>query len=111
MATGSASHRRYNPLLDEWVLCSPGRLKRPWLGARDRGPTETPPSFDPACYMCPGNRRAGGARNPDYRGVYLFDNDYPALTEIAPPVTAVVRRFVNQRFQRKPVILPMILEA
>ncbi|HLE68747.1 MAG TPA: UDP-glucose--hexose-1-phosphate uridylyltransferase [Vicinamibacteria bacterium] len=80
MATGSASHRRYNPLLDEWVLCSPGRLKRPWLGARDRGPTETPPSFDPACYMCPGNARVEGARNPDYRGVFLFDNDYPALT-------------------------------
>jgi UDPglucose--hexose-1-phosphate uridylyltransferase len=80
MATGSASYRRYNPLLDEWVLCSPGRLKRPWLGERDRGPTETPPSFDPACYMCPGNARAEGTRNPHYQGVFLFDNDYPALT-------------------------------
>jgi UDPglucose--hexose-1-phosphate uridylyltransferase len=39
--------------------------------------------------MCPGNVRAGGARNPDYRGILLFDNDYPALntgTEDAAPV-------------------------
>ena len=72
--------RRYNPLLDEWVLCSPGRLKRPWLGEREMVPVEAPRPFDPTCSLCPGNARAEGARNPDYRGVYLFDNDYPALT-------------------------------
>ncbi len=82
---GGASHRRYNPLLDEWVLCSPGRLHRPWLGERDSAPAGEPPSFDPACYLCPGNARAEGARNPDYRGVFLFDNDYPALSEGAAP--------------------------
>ncbi len=76
------SHRRYNPLLDEWVLCSPGRLKRPWLGQTDMptpGPA-TPPAYDPDCYMCPGNERASGEQNPDYASVFLFDNDYPALT-------------------------------
>jgi UDPglucose--hexose-1-phosphate uridylyltransferase len=72
--------RRYNPLLDEWVLCSKGRLKRPWLGKREVAPAEASPSFDPTCYLCPGISRAEGARNPDYRGVYLFDNDFPALT-------------------------------
>jgi Galactose-1-phosphate uridylyltransferase len=25
------SHRRYNPLLNEWMLVSPHRTKRPWL--------------------------------------------------------------------------------
>lgn len=76
------SHRRYNPLLDEWVLCSPGRLKRPWLGQTDTpSPASTTrPAYDPACYMCPGNTRASGEPNPDYESVFLFDNDYPALT-------------------------------
>jgi len=82
MNTGSASHRRYNPLLDEWVLCSPGRLKRPWLGDREDLSSAVLPPHDPGCYLCPGNRRAEGARNPDYRGVFLFDNDFPALTAI-----------------------------
>jgi len=88
MNRGSASHRRYNPLLDEWVLCSPGRLKRPWLGDREEVSKAALPSYDPDCYMCPRNPRAGGARNPDYRGVFLFDNDYPALTENDAPVGA-----------------------
>jgi UDPglucose--hexose-1-phosphate uridylyltransferase len=74
------AHRRYNPLLDEWVLCSPGRLRRPWLGATEPGAREAVAPYDPGCYMCPGNERASGVRNPDYRGVYAFDNDYPALS-------------------------------
>ena len=76
----SASQRRYNPLLDEWVLCSPGRLSRPWQGEREPAPEQAPLAYDPSCYLCPGNARASGARNPEYRGVFLFDNDYPALT-------------------------------
>jgi UDPglucose--hexose-1-phosphate uridylyltransferase len=72
-------HRRYNPLLDEWVLCSPGRLSRPWRGERSEPPRGKPARHDPDCYMCPGNRRAGGATNPDYDGVLAFDNEFPAL--------------------------------
>jgi UDPglucose--hexose-1-phosphate uridylyltransferase len=72
-------HRRYNPLLDEWVLCSPGRLERPWLGDRESVPRTGISSYDPDCYICPRNLRASGERNPDYRGVFLFDNDFPAL--------------------------------
>jgi UDPglucose--hexose-1-phosphate uridylyltransferase len=72
------SHRRFNPLLGEWVLCSPGRLDRPWLGERHASPAPAP-AYDPDCYMCPGNARAGGAKNPAYDGVYAFDNDFPAL--------------------------------
>ena len=75
----SSPHRRYNPLLDEWVLCSPQRLNRPWQGSVERVPARAEESYDPACYLCPGNARAGGHRNPLYTSVYAFDNDFPAL--------------------------------
>src|SRR2546426_2078919 len=71
--------RRYNPLLDEWVLCSPGRLQRPWQGQVEPAPPEKLAAYDPACYLCPGNARAGGARNPPYATTFAFDNDFPAL--------------------------------
>ncbi len=72
-------HRRYNPLLDEWVLCSPHRLNRPWQGSVERMPRAPEQTYDPNCYLCPGNERAGGHRNPNYTHVYAFDNDFPAL--------------------------------
>jgi UDPglucose--hexose-1-phosphate uridylyltransferase len=79
----TGSHRRYNPLLDEWVLCAPHRLERPWQGAVETSaPTERPP-YDPTCYLCPGNARANGATNPRYTGTFAFDNDFPALVQSA----------------------------
>jgi UDPglucose--hexose-1-phosphate uridylyltransferase len=78
-------HRRYNPLLDEWVLCSPHRLQRPWQGQVEPDSPEARPHYDPVCYLCPGNQRAGGQRNPDYPATFVFDNDYPALLPDAPP--------------------------
>lgn len=72
-------HRRFNPLTGEWVLVSPHRLERPWLGETEASPVGERPAYDPACYLCPGNERAGGARNPHYEGTYAFDNDFPAL--------------------------------
>lgn len=72
-------HRRYNPLLDEWVLCSPQRLERPWQGQAEPVADAPPPAHDPGCPLCPGNLRAGGARNPAYAGSFVFDNDFPAL--------------------------------
>jgi UDPglucose--hexose-1-phosphate uridylyltransferase len=78
--TGLAgSHRRYNPLLDEWVLVSPRRLERPWQGQTESAPPEDLPRYDPGCYLCPGNLRANGERNPDYPDTFAFDNDFPAL--------------------------------
>lgn len=71
-------HRRYNPLSDSWVQVSPHRLDRPWQG-EEAAPDPRPPAHDPACYLCPGNTRKGGAANPDYRGVHVFENDFPAL--------------------------------
>ena len=72
-------HRRLNPLTREWVLVSPHRTQRPWLGQIEKLSTETPPAYDHGCYMCPGNTRAVGIRNPEYSSIFMFDNDYPAV--------------------------------
>ena len=72
-------HRRYNPLLDEWVLVSPHRLERPWQGQVEKPQPSALPAYDPGCYLCPGNARANGERNPAYTTTFAFDNDFPAL--------------------------------
>lgn len=72
-------HRRLNPLTNEWVLVSPHRAARPWQGEVAKLPNTTEPDYDPECYLCPGNARAGGVRNPAYSGTFVFDNDFAAL--------------------------------
>jgi len=72
-------HRRFNPLLREWVLVSPHRMQRPWQGKVEKLARPPAVSFDPNCYLCPGNKRAGGAQTPRYTETYVFDNDYPAM--------------------------------
>jgi UDPglucose--hexose-1-phosphate uridylyltransferase len=72
--------RRLNLLTGEWVLLSPQRLARPWQGAVADTDTGPGAHYDPDCYLCAGNARVGGVKNPAYDGVYVFDNDFPALT-------------------------------
>jgi len=72
-------HRRFNPLTGEWVLVSPHRARRPWLGQTEKTPVENLPEYDPTCYLCPGNERAGGLRNPGYSGTFVFENDFASL--------------------------------
>lgn len=80
-------HRRFNPLLREWTLVSPHRNERPWQGQVEATPTADVPQYDPACYMCPRNTRSTGAANPDYKNVFVFDNDFPALLPNTPSAT------------------------
>ena len=72
-------HRRFNPLTNEWVLVSPHRATRPWQGEVAPLPTAKEPAYDPTCYLCPGNSRAGGVHNPAYTNTFVFDNDFAAL--------------------------------
>src|SRR5215469_14962665 len=72
-------HRRLNPLTGDWVLVSPHRAQRPWQGQTEKQPEERAPRYDPLCYLCPGNQRAGGVRNPSYDSTFVFDNDFAAM--------------------------------
>src|SRR5947207_2493935 len=77
-------HRRYNPLTSEWVLVSPHRTERPWQGQIEDAVEKSLPEYDPNCYLCPGNSRAGGQRNPQYSGTFVFENDFAALKRDTP---------------------------
>jgi UDPglucose--hexose-1-phosphate uridylyltransferase len=72
-------HRRFNPLTREWILVSPHRAKRPWQGQVEKTAPPYLPEYDPTCYLCPGNERAGGVSNPQYNETFVFDNDFAAL--------------------------------
>jgi UDPglucose--hexose-1-phosphate uridylyltransferase len=77
-------HRRLNPLTNEWVLVSPHRATRPWQGEVAALHTQPEPHYDPACYLCPGNARAGGVKNPAYESTFVFENDFAALKRDTP---------------------------
>jgi UDPglucose--hexose-1-phosphate uridylyltransferase len=80
------SHRRRNPLTGRWVLVSPHRAKRPWQGQQEEIDTAQLASHDPTCYLCAGNQRVTGERNPDYQGTFVFDNDFAALMKDVPAI-------------------------
>ncbi|MDG2438540.1 MAG: galactose-1-phosphate uridylyltransferase, partial [Ilumatobacter sp.] len=84
-------HRRRNALTGDWVVVSPQRTKRPWQGQTDEPAITRLPDYDPDCYLCPGNERVGGEKNPDYTSTFVFENDFAALLPDVPtpPAEAV----------------------
>ena len=93
-------HRRFNPLTREWVLVSPHRTKRPWLGRIEKTPPANLPAYDPTCYLCPGNERAQGARNPEYASTFVFDNDFAALLPDPPSFELNEAGLIEARSER-----------
>jgi UDPglucose--hexose-1-phosphate uridylyltransferase len=77
-------HRRLNRLTGEWIIVSAQRANRPWQGQIEKPSNPAPKEYDPECYLCPGNLRAEGRRNPQYRSTFVFDNDFPALLPDQP---------------------------
>ena len=93
-------HRRYNPLLDEWILVSPHRAKRPWQGQNEKIATQNLPAHDKDCYLCAGNVRANGVQNDNYTDCYVFENDFSAL--LKEEVDFEISIDENRLFQLKP---------
>ncbi len=81
------SHRRRNPLTGDWLLVSPHRAKRPWQGQQEAAPLSDLAAYEPHCYLCAGNARVNGERNPDYTGTFVFTNDHAALMQDVPTAT------------------------
>ncbi len=80
-------HRRFNPLTGDWILVSPQRTQRPWQGQQEAPPQDNRPQHDSNCYLCPGNERAGGHKNPQYKDTFVFTNDFAALLPDIPTLS------------------------
>jgi UDPglucose--hexose-1-phosphate uridylyltransferase len=80
----SAWEQRWHPLREEWVVVAAHRQDRPWQGERAMVLPQPVPEYVDSCYFCPRNLRVGGGRNPDYRSVFVFDNDHPCVGPDAP---------------------------
>jgi UDPglucose--hexose-1-phosphate uridylyltransferase len=81
------THRRYNPLIEEWVLVSPHRAKRPWQGQVEKLDEQQRPVYDKDCFLCAGNTRINGEVNEKYTDTFVFTNDFAAIKKDTPVLT------------------------
>ena len=93
--------RRWHPLREEWVVYAAHRNSRPWTTSESKIPQKNTHSYDPACYLCPGNLRIHGDKNPQYEDVYIFDNDHPVVGMNAPEIIENEKHNNNNRFYKK----------
>ena len=82
-------HRRFNPLLNEWILVSPQRGNRPWQGHLHSHQPVPLSTYDQSCYLCPNNKRVNGELNPNYKDTFVFDNDFAALKSDTPEYSPI----------------------
>ena len=75
---------RWHPLREEWVVVAAHRQDRPWSGETVKHHNGPRPPYVEDCYLCPGNARVSGSANPQYTGVFVFDNDHPCVGMNAP---------------------------
>src|SRR5438105_14648547 len=92
-------HRRFNALTGEWVFVSPHRTRRPWQGRIEPSHAGVRPRYDPQCYLCPGNGRANGERNPQYTSTYVFTNDFSAFLPDTPRADATLHPLMRAHLQ------------
>lgn len=76
-SAGRIWEQRWHPLREEWVIITAHRNQRPWTGDTVDRSANAVPAYDPECYLCPGNARVHGHRNPPYDDIFVFDNDLP----------------------------------
>jgi len=76
--------QRWHPLRREWIVVAAHRQHRPWNSEQVSRTERALPEHASDCYLCPRNPRVSGARNPDYEGVFVFDNDHPCVGPLAP---------------------------
>lgn len=81
------------------MLVSAGRTDRPWQGSEESPPARVRPEYDPDCYLCPNNERAGGERNPDFKGTFVFTNDFAALHPDTPELDASMHPLLRAHTQ------------
>ena len=76
--------QRWHPLREEWIIIAAHRQNRPWIGETIKNSSKPLPEYDHDCYLCPGNKRVSGLENPDYKQVFVFDNDHACVSWDAP---------------------------
>ena len=90
---------RWHPLREEWVIVAAHRQDRPWSGERVHHDGGARPAYVADCYLCPGNARVSGAVNPEYDGIFVFDNDHPCVGSDAPTPPIIPTPYRNRPAQ------------